>query len=98
VHDHSGSAETRKISVDGAQIREQTLDEIERLVATTRGASCGNPRYFAEMFAGTMSANPTDEAIALDEIAEAVRRIARRQTIAQAQALVTYAAQMVADL
>lgn len=58
--------------------RDELLDRIEAAAATTLGGSVSNPRYFAEMFAGTFAANPSREQIALEELAAASERIAAR--------------------
>lgn len=65
---------------------EALVDAIEAAVGRCEGASCGNPRYFAGMFAGTMSANAETERIALEELLVAVERIAVRQAEARREA------------
>jgi hypothetical protein len=63
--------------------REALLDEIERAAKRCRGGSVSNPRYFGEMFAGCVSANSTDESIALVALLAAVEQIAEAQAQAQ---------------
>lgn len=65
---------------------EELLTEIELLVESCSGASCSNPRYFASMFAGTMSCTQRTEEIALEELRNAVERIELRQRVARLDA------------
>lgn len=72
--------------------REALLDRAEQAAQRCRGGSVSNPRYFAEMLAGCAAANWRDEQIALEEVAAALERIARRQRLADAQEYALYAA------
>jgi hypothetical protein len=71
--------------------REHLLDRIEASAKRCAGGSVSNPRYFAEMLAGCLAANPTNDVIALEVLSDAVDEIARLQRLHEARAVAAWA-------
>lgn len=72
--------------------REALIERAVTAAEKCHGGSVSNPRYFVEMLTGCAAGGWADERIALEELAEALERIARRQALQRAQEAALWAA------